>query len=48
MDIKWPVKNLLFQVVLTETSIKAMSAVKELVYKGACHLDEVIFLKLLL
>ena len=40
MDIKWP--GSLSQVVLTGTSIKAVSAVKELVYKGACHLDEVI------
>ena len=37
-----PVKSFLSQVLLTGTSIKAVSAVKELVYNGACHLDEVI------
>ena len=41
MDIKQPDKSFLSQVVLTGTSIKVVSAVKELVYNGACHLDEV-------
>ena len=35
------VKSFLSQVVLTGTTAKAVSAVKELVYKGTCHLDEV-------
>ena len=34
------------QVVLTGTSIKAVAAVRDLVYTGACLLDEVTFYKL--